>query len=254
LERRIGLRTLAIKLNYDLVPAEILDRFGIDLREDGMAERKSDGSTGHSAIYARSRANSFQSTGQYFKGRSTFSLRRIRKTEIKAAWAISLAAFLFAALGMPSSALAGSDGGSLPSMMLPGQFNVSATGAATYTVPISVPPGTAGMVPALSLDYSSQNGDGTLGLGWTLSGLPSIGRCPRTVAQDSIHGGVNYDANGNMTDGAGRTCPPRGSGRSSLETLHWSVSFASGEPLLALHRVEHGGHDHAGLHRRLLRL
>lgn len=74
-----------------------------------MAERKSDGSTGHCAIYARSTANSFQSIGQYFKGRVTFSLRRIRKTEIKAAWAISLAAILFAALGMPSSALAGSD-------------------------------------------------------------------------------------------------------------------------------------------------
>ena len=80
-------------------------------------------------------------------------------------------------------------------MIVPGQFNVSATGAATYTIPIAVPPGTAGMVPALSLDYSSQSGDGIVGLGWTLSGLPSIGRCPRTLAQESVHGGVNYDAN-----------------------------------------------------------
>ncbi|MDE2135503.1 MAG: VCBS repeat-containing protein, partial [Alphaproteobacteria bacterium] len=78
---------------------------------------------------------------------------------------------------------------------MPGQFNVSATGAATYTIPIAVPPGTAGMVPALSLDYSSQSGDGIVGLGWTLSGLPSITRCPRTLAQENIHGGVNYDAN-----------------------------------------------------------
>ena len=28
-----------------------------------------------------------------------------------------------------------------------------------------------------------------------MSGLPSIGRCPRSYAQDNIHGGVNYDAN-----------------------------------------------------------
>jgi len=38
-----------------------------------------------------------------------------------------------------------------------------------------------------------------------------------------------YDDNGNMTAGAGRSVvyrPPRGSGRSSLETLHWSVSSA----------------------------
>jgi RHS repeat-associated protein len=51
------------------------------------------------------------------------------------------------------------------------------------------------MVPSLSLDYSSQAGDGIAGLGWTLSGLPSISRCPRTFAQDGVHGSVNYDAN-----------------------------------------------------------
>src|SRR5580704_11183622 len=83
-----------------------------------------------------------------------------------------------------------------PAMIVPGQFNVSATGAATYTIPISVPPGSAGMVPALSLSYSSQSGNGIEGLGWTLSGLPSVTRCPRTIAQDSgTHGSVNYDAN-----------------------------------------------------------
>ena len=82
-----------------------------------------------------------------------------------------------------------------PAMIVPGQFNVSQTGAATYTIPIAVPPGSAGLVPALSLDYSSQGGDGIVGVGWTLSGLPSISRCPRTLAQDSVHGGVNYDSN-----------------------------------------------------------
>jgi YD repeat-containing protein len=164
-----------------------------------MTERKSDGNIGQCAAYDRSIQNSFQSAGQYFIGFSSLYLHlhlpRIRVAKILTALAFSLAVFSFVALGTPSSAWAGSDGGSPPVMMLPGQFNVSATGAATYTVPIAVPPGTAGMVPALSLDYSSQNGDGTLGLGWTLSGLPSIGRCPRTVAQDAIHGGVNYDAN-----------------------------------------------------------
>ena len=81
-----------------------------------------------------------------------------------------------------------------PAMIVPGQFNVSATGAATYNIPIAVPPGSAGMVPALSLGYSSQSGNGIAGIGWTLSGLPSISRCPRTMAQDSgVHGSVNYD-------------------------------------------------------------
>jgi RHS repeat-associated protein len=82
-----------------------------------------------------------------------------------------------------------------PVMITPGQPNVSATGAFTYTIPIAVPPGTSGMVPALSLDYSSQSGDGLEGLGWTLSGLPAIGRCPRNLAQDNVPGSVNFDTN-----------------------------------------------------------
>jgi RHS repeat-associated protein len=78
---------------------------------------------------------------------------------------------------------------------LPGKFDVDATGAATYSVAVAVPPGTAGMAPTLSFDYKSQGSDGILGLGWSLSGLSSIGRCARTIAQDGISGGINYDAN-----------------------------------------------------------
>jgi RHS repeat-associated protein len=89
----------------------------------------------------------------------------------------------------------GASAGSAPAMITPGQYSVSPSGAFTYSVPIAVPPGTSGMVPALSLEYSTQSGDGLLGLGWTLSGLPSISRCARTLAQDSIHGSVNYDPN-----------------------------------------------------------
>jgi hypothetical protein len=80
-------------------------------------------------------------------------------------------------------------------MTLPGSFSVAASGAATYIVPIAMPPGTAGMAPSLSLEYSSQGGNGIIGVGWSLTGLPSIGRCPQTFAQDGVRGGVNYDAN-----------------------------------------------------------
>jgi RHS repeat-associated protein len=108
--------------------------------------------------------------------------------------AATLALFLFALISVIAPAMAGD---APPAMALPGQFGVSATGAAGYTIPIAVPPGTAGMAPSLSLNYSSQNGDGIVGLGWALSGLPSIVRCPRTIAQDSgVHGGVNYDSDG----------------------------------------------------------
>src|ERR1700679_4219265 len=81
-----------------------------------------------------------------------------------------------------------------PPMTTPGQFGVSATGAATYSIPIVVPPGTAGLAPSLSLNYSSQSGNGILGFGWSLGGLPAMTRCPQTIAQDNAHVGVNYNS------------------------------------------------------------
>jgi hypothetical protein len=73
---------------------------------------------------------------------------------------------------------------------------VNASGAATHSVAIAVPPPIAGVGPRLSLDYSSQSQEnGFLGLGWSLGGLSSIERCPATVVQDGFKGGINYDAN-----------------------------------------------------------
>jgi Salmonella virulence plasmid 65kDa B protein/Insecticide toxin TcdB middle/N-terminal region/FG-GAP-like repeat len=109
---------------------------------------------------------------------------RLRKRRLRlAAWGAGAA--LLAAAGTVSAQM----------MSIPGKFSVGPTGNANYSIPIAVPPGTAGMTPSLSLDFSSQSGNGIVGVGWSLSGLASIGRCPQTVAQD----GVNYSITSTVT-------------------------------------------------------
>ncbi|MGZ3241240.1 MAG: FG-GAP-like repeat-containing protein, partial [Burkholderiaceae bacterium] len=80
------------------------------------------------------------------------------------------------------------------SMISGGQAAVSPSGAVTYSMPIMIAPGAAGMAPQLSLDFSSQGSDGIAGLGWALSGLSTITHCARTLQQDGVIRGVNFDA------------------------------------------------------------
>ena len=49
------------------------------------------------------------------------------------------------------------------------------TGTGNFTVPIALPPGRNGFQPELSLGYSSGNGNGPFGLGWSL-GVPGVSR------------------------------------------------------------------------------
>jgi RHS repeat-associated protein len=59
------------------------------------------------------------------------------------------------------------------------------TGAATYTIPIEVPPGRNGLAPKIELTYNSYRGNSWVGVGWDLD-LGSI--------QRSTKYGVNYNA------------------------------------------------------------
>ncbi|WP_185233703.1 SpvB/TcaC N-terminal domain-containing protein [Teredinibacter franksiae] len=69
--------------------------------------------------------------------------------------------------------------------VIAGSFRVSEMGAATYSIPITLAAGTAGVTPQLSVGYSSGAGNGLLGQGWNLGGLSSISRCRQTLHQDA---------------------------------------------------------------------
>lgn len=74
-----------------------------------------------------------------------------------------------------------------------GTLQVADDGAANYSVPLWVPPGRAGMQPELALTYSSRAGNGLIGVGWSLTGLSQIARCPKTLETASIARPVRFD-------------------------------------------------------------
>ena len=65
-----------------------------------------------------------------------------------------------------------------------GEFSVTPSGAASYTIPIQTAPGSGGHVPQLSFNYNSQGGRSALGLGWNVSGYSMVSRCGQTFSQD----------------------------------------------------------------------
>lgn len=76
------------------------------------------------------------------------------------------------------------------------EFRVDESGAATYSIPLFAAPGVAGVVPQMSLRYSSQGASGALGKGWAIGGLSAITRCRTTrESGDFIVGGVATDGN-----------------------------------------------------------
>jgi hypothetical protein len=82
------------------------------------------------------------------------------------------------------ASLSPKDPAPIPIGTLGGEFRVDESGAATYTVPIALPQGIAGVTPQLALSYSSAAGNGVMGVGWNVSGLSGISRCRQTTEQD----------------------------------------------------------------------
>lgn len=90
---------------------------------------------------------------------------------------IAAAVFTFVCLGLSSRAESAVG-------RTPGNYQVTPSGAVTYTIPIWAPHGPNDLEPHMALAYSSQGSTGSAGVGWNLSGLSSIYRCTQTYAQD----------------------------------------------------------------------
>lgn len=78
---------------------------------------------------------------------------------------------------------------------IPGSVNVSASGGATYQIPIYTPPGKDGVQPQISIGYNSQGGNGILGMGWGLSGLSAISLVSSNYYLDGTYDGVSLGPN-----------------------------------------------------------
>lgn len=75
-----------------------------------------------------------------------------------------------------------------------GSFSVTPSGQASYTIPITVSPGTAGMAPKLALSYTMK-ANSVLGVGWAISGLSAVSRTAATMVHDGFVDGVDFDDN-----------------------------------------------------------
>lgn len=75
---------------------------------------------------------------------------------------------------------------------LKGQFAVNSNGLATYAIPLPVPPGINGQTPKLGLQYTSTQSNGSLGIGWSLSGVSRITRCTPNLAIDNMLAPITY--------------------------------------------------------------
>lgn len=68
-------------------------------------------------------------------------------------------------------------------------------GNAVYRLDMPVPAGrSADATPTISLQYSSQGGDGEVGIGWFLAVAGNITRCAKTLQADGYASGVHLDA------------------------------------------------------------
>lgn len=73
-----------------------------------------------------------------------------------------------------------------------GGGGVTPAGASAYDIPFVLPPGIAGLQPQLGLSYSSRRDNGLIGMGWAISGVSALERCPKNISQDNLTDSIEY--------------------------------------------------------------
>lgn len=73
------------------------------------------------------------------------------------------------------------------------ESGMTPTGAKTYNVPINVYAPEGGFAPSISLAYNSQQGNGVMGMGWSVGGLQFITRGNKSIYYDEETFGINMD-------------------------------------------------------------
>ncbi len=122
-----------------------------------------------------------------------------------------------------------------PVRPLAGQPQIDNGGNATYTIPLTVPPGRRGVAPELSLTYSSGGGESYLGLGFDLAGVrSSVRRCPKSAAYDGAVDGVHFDDRDRLCLDGQRLV-------GNLGAAYWDTGATYQQDLDAWRRVRHEG-------------
>ncbi|CAD0004193.1 RHS repeat-associated core domain-containing protein [Flavobacterium salmonis] len=80
-----------------------------------------------------------------------------------------------------------------------GELQISASGTATYTLPIAMPPSIKNVAPIINLTYSSGVRGGIAGQGWSINSISAISRIATRRDIDGFVDGVDFDDNDKLS-------------------------------------------------------
>lgn len=80
-----------------------------------------------------------------------------------------------------------------------GELQISASGTATYNLPIAIPPSIKSVAPIINLTYSSGVRGGIAGQGWSINSISAISRIATRRDIDGFVDGVDFDDNDKLS-------------------------------------------------------